>query len=313
MRNLEIWVETLKALADPTRLRLLRLCGEEELTVSDLTEVLGQSQPRVSRHLRVLQEAGLLERTRDGVYAYFRLTREALPRALVQQALAGVLDSDPEWQHDIKRLKELNEQRLLQAEQFFKNNASEWDRIRALMVPDSLVENAIEGLLVGRLPGDMLDIGTGAGRMLSLFGQRLRSGLGIDLSREMLNVARSHLAREGLEHCVVRQGDMCRLSLPDHSFDVVIIHMALHYAAKPLEAISEAARVLRPTGLLIVVDFAPHNQQYLQTTHGHRWMGFLNNDMQEWLENAGMVGTSTTDLAGDKLNVVVWAAVRKAE
>ena len=279
---------TLKAAGEATRLRILVLLAEAELTVSDLTEILRQSQPRLSRHLRLLAEAGLVERFREGSWAFFRLAERG-GGAAGARALLGRLDpDDPVIARDRERLAAVRAARAAAAQNYFRRHAAEWDRIRKLHVADAAVEDAIRSALADRPIRALLDLGTGTGRMLELFAPDIERGLGLDLSLDMLALARARLDRAGLKHCSVRQGDIYDLALPRDCFDVVIIHQVLHFLDDSGRAIREAARVLRPGGRLLVVDFAPHDLEFLREDHAHRRLGFAAETVTQWLQAAGL-------------------------
>jgi len=279
---------TLKAAGEATRLRILVLLAEAELTVSDLTEILRQSQPRLSRHLRLLAEAGLVERFREGSWAFFRLGERG-GLADIARALIGRLDpNDPIIARDHERLAAVRTTRAAAAQNYFRRHAAEWDRIRKLHVADAAVEDAIRLALTDKPIRALLDLGTGTGRMLELFAGDIERGLGLDLSLDMLALARTRLDRAGLKHCSVRQGDIYDLALPRDSFDLVIIHQVLHFLDDSPRAIAEAARVLRPGGRLLVVDFAPHDLEFLRDEHAHRRLGFAAETVAQWLEAAGL-------------------------
>ena len=278
----------LKAAGEETRLRLLALLAEAELTVTELTEILRQSQPRISRHLRLLAESRLVVRFREGSWAFFRLPEHG-DKAELARTLAALLDPDDRvMARDRERLAAVRAARATAAQAYFREHAAEWDRIRRLHAADAAVEAEIQQALVDRPFRSLLDLGTGTGRMLELVGPGLERGLGIDLSLDMLALARARLDRAGLRHCSVRHGDIYDLALPRDSFDVVIVHQVLHYLDDGARALREAARVLRPQGRLLVIDFAPHELEFLRDEHAHRRLGFAEETVSQWLEQAGL-------------------------
>jgi len=281
-------IAMLKAAGEATRLRILALLAEAELTVSELTEILRQSQPRLSRHLRLLVEAGLVERFREGSWAFFRLGERGGSADLARALIGRLKTDDPIVARDRERLAAVRASRADAAQNYFRRHAVEWDRIRRLHIADAAVEDAIRTALTDKPIRALLDLGTGTGRMLELFAPDVERGLGLDLSLEMLALARARLDRAGLQHCSVRRGDIYDLALPRDSFDVVIIHQVLHFLDDSARAITEAARVLRPGGRLLVVDFAPHDLEFLREEHAHRRLGFASETVTQWLEAAGL-------------------------
>jgi ArsR family transcriptional regulator len=303
----------LRAVAEPTRLRLLVLCSHAELTVSELTQILGQSQPRVSRHLKLMCDAGLLDRFREGTWAFYRLAQRGPGAELATRLLSLLPPDDPELTLDLERLEGVKRARSEAASSYFRDNAAEWDRIRSLHIDDLEVERVLAERLAGRRVEDYLDIGTGTGRLLELFGGQAQHAVGIDLSREMLAVARANLERAGLRHCSVRQADLYQLPLAGASFDVVTMHQVLHYLENPAAAVAEAARVVRPGGMLVIVDFAPHEREELREQHAHRRLGFRETEVAGWCAQAGLVPDQATLLPGNDLTVTIWSACRATD
>src|SRR5438105_390616 len=303
----------LKAAGEPTRLRLLALLAEGEVNVSDLTEILGQSQPRISRHLKLLVEAGLVERFREGAWACFRLAEGSGSAAFARTLVGQLNPKDSMVARDRDRLAAVRTARAAAAQDYFRSHAAQWDRIRKLHVTDEAVETAIRDALSDRPLRSLLDLGTGTGRILEMFGADLERGLGIDLSLDMLLLARDRLERAGLRHCSVRQGDIYDLAVPAGSFDVVIIHQVLHFLDDGARAIREAARVLAPSGRLLVVDFAPHALEFFREEHAHRRLGFSAEAVTQWMTAASLDVTMHKSLAPEpgsdgKVAVALWLA-----
>ena len=301
----------LKAAGEETRLRILALIGEAELTVSDLTDILRQSQPRMSRHLKLMVEAGLIERFREGAWAFFRLAETGGSAALARALIVQLDADDPVVARDRERLAAVRRARAAAAQEYFRAHAAQWDRIRKLHVADDAVEAAIRDALGERPFRNLLDLGTGTGRMLELFGPAAERGLGIDLSLDMLQLARARIERAGLKHCSVRQGDIYDLSLPANSFDVVLVHQVLHFLDDGARAVREAARVLAPSGRLLVVDFGPHDLEFLREEYAHRRLGFAADTVAQWMTAAGLDTTQHRSLPPEpgsdgKIAVSLW-------
>jgi ArsR family transcriptional regulator len=308
-------VGVLKALAEPTRLRILVLLSRGELSVKDLTRILGQSQPRISRHLKLLAEAGLVDRAPEGSWVYFRLTEKGRAGDLARQALGAVDSADAVIVRDQRRAESVQGERQQAAQAYFQTHAGEWDRIRALHVAEADVEAAVSAAL-GDGPFDLfVDLGTGTGRMLELFAPRYRRGLGLDLNPAMLAYARAKLEYAGITQVQVRQADIYDLQLADASADAVVMHQVLHFLGDPQRAIREAVRVLAPGGRLLIVDFAPHELEFLRERYAHERLGFGRAQLKQWLEDCALTVLESHQLpppddAGDKLTVSLWLATR---
>lgn len=303
----------LRAAAEPTRLRLLAVCAHSELSVTELTQILAQSQPRVSRHLKLLVEADLLDRFREGTSAFYRLAASGPMAELARVLVDSIPDSDRTLALDLARLETIRASRAEHAAAYFRKNAAHWDKLRSLYVDEAEVEAALLSML-GEAPiRDHLDIGTGTGRILSVLAPKVEHGVGVDQSREMLAVARANLDSAGYSHCAVRHGDLYQLPWPDASFDFITAHQVLHYLDAPGEAIREAARVLRPGGRLVIADFAPHDVEDLRNEHAHRRLGLADDDIARWTARAGLETGETRRLPGDPLTVVIWTASRPGQ
>ena len=280
--------ELFKAIGEPTRLRILVLLGRGDLTVSDLTLVLNQSQPRVSRHLKLLAEAGVVTRYQEGSWAWFRLADQGVARSIAEAALQHVDMGLHAMQRDTERLESVRKERQARAADYFALNASDWDELRSLHAPDAAVEAAMVTAIKGRRVDTMLDLGTGTGRLLELFAPYYQSAVGIDMSREMLAVARAKLENARITKATIRQGDVSAPPVERGRFDLVTIHQVLHYLAEPQVALVEAARALREGGTLLVVDFSSHDLEYLREKHAHQRLGFSDEQMAGWLREAGL-------------------------
>jgi ubiquinone/menaquinone biosynthesis C-methylase UbiE/DNA-binding transcriptional ArsR family regulator len=310
--SLATMVDTMKASAESSRLRILLLLARGDLTVTDLTDILAQSQPRVSRHLKLLMEAALVERYQEGSWAFFRLSDHDSARDFVNGIIGRIDLADPVVERDLERLAGVKRKRAERAADYFSANAASWDQIRSLHVPDGAVEAALKELVGDKPFQSMLDLGTGTGRLLELFAPLYRRGVGIDLSREMLAVARANLDRADVSHALVRQGDLYAPPVERDSFDLVTMHQVLHYLDEPGQAIREAARLLRPAGRLVIVDFAPHGLEFLREDHAHVRLGFADQQIGNWLSEAGLEFEATRSFVSEDgdagLTVKLWLA-----
>lgn len=311
---MESALAALRAAGESTRLRILALLAGRELNVKDLTQILGQSQPRLSRHLKLLSEAGLIERFREGSWVFFRLA-EGTPEARLAASIVTGLDHvDPVLQRDAARAAAVLKARAEAAQRFFRAHAKEWDRIRSLHIAEAQVERAMMEAL-GEGPFDLLvDLGTGTGRILELFAAKAKRAMGFDLNHEMLSYARMKLEGAGLAHAQVRHGDLFHLPLADREADAVVLHQVLHFLEDPAQAITEATRVLAPGGKLLIVDFAPHELEFLREEQAHRRLGVAADQIRRWCDEAGVDLKRHQDLApaetseSHKLTVSLWLA-----
>ena len=308
-------VEILRAAGEPTRLRMLALLSREELSVLELCRILDQSQPRVSRHLKLLAEAGLVERFPDGAWVFYRLAVGGNGGELAGHILALIDGADPALRRDAERLGQVAAERSSEAAAYFARNAARWDEIRSLYVAEADVEAAIEQAAGEGPLGRLVDLGAGTGRMLTLLGGRASRAVGLDLSQQMLNIARLNVGEAGLSVCELRHGDIFATGLPDHSADLVTVHQVLHYLGDPAAAVAEAARLVASDGRLLIVDFAPHALEYLREQHQHRRLGFSDEEIGRWFAAAGLTLESTQNLpplAEQGLTVKIWTARRPA-
>lgn len=296
-----------RAVGDPTRLRILLLVQGMELAVGEIAQVLQQSQPRVSRHLRILAEAGLIERVREGAWVFVRLGPAAISApvlTLIETLAAG----EDVGAADRARLSEVRETRAAAVDAWFAAHAADWEQERSLHTREAGVEQAILAALDGHL-GDLVDVGTGTGRMIELLGGRARSALGLDRNPEMLRLARNRIDASGLTHARVQAGDMYALPLADAACDTLLLHQVLHYADNPAAAIGEAARVLRGGGRMLVIDLLPHAREELRQERRHVRLGFADDAVLGWMADAGLKGRVAAQLpaeTSDQLGVALW-------
>ncbi|HET9336089.1 MAG TPA: metalloregulator ArsR/SmtB family transcription factor [Sphingomicrobium sp.] len=299
-----------QALADPTRLRILALLREMELSVGELAQLLGQSQPRVSRHVRILSDSGLIGRRKEGSWVYLQLAEPERTRGLFELSQGIDPGAEQLFEADLGRLDSIRHDRAEAARRYFEAHAATWDNIRALHAADDEIERAIGSMLSDRPLGALLDIGTGTGRMLELFAPRADSAIGIDRSSEMLRLARVKLEEAGINGASLRQGDMNALPLSNESADSIILHQVLHYAQQPGAAIAEAARVLSPGGRLLVIDFAQHDRAELKEQDAHLRLGFADDAMRGWFSAAGLELDRIERLGGGALTVILWRGAK---
>lgn len=304
-----------RALADATRLRIVRLLGTMELAVGEIAQVLGQSQPRVSRHVAILCDAGLVERRREGSWVFLRVVTGSTHSDALNQLLAKAEGSDSEFGQqcaaDRERLAEIRASREEQAQDYFAAHADDWDELRRLHSPDDQVEAALARALGDAFLGHLLDIGTGTGRMAELFAERTDHIVALDKSLAMLRVARAKLQNLPTGSVELVQGDFLNLPFDNASFDTVLFHQVLHFASHPAPVLAEAARVTRPEGRIAIVDFAPHGHEELREKHAHARLGFSDEQMNDLLEEAGFSQAAPQALEDGELTVKIWVAERQ--
>lgn len=313
--SLDVTLNVFRAIGEETRLRIMGLLAQGELTVTEITTILGQSQPRVSRHLKILADAGLAERHREGAWMFYRVAGEARGTPALGAVLAAVesvtASKDRIIARDRERFEQSREARSAQAAAYFKENAREWNRLRRLHLPESDIEARMVELLSGKTVDQFIDLGAGTGRMLEIFAEHYRSGVGYDLSHEMLAIARANLERSGVAHAQLRHGDLFSLPLEAETADIVCIHQVLHFLAEPAAAVREAARLLKPGGRLVISDFAPHDLEFLRDDHAHRRLGFSDDEVRDWCAAAGLRLEKIETLSpgsgeNKKLTVKIW-------
>lgn len=315
--GLDPLVEALRALAEPTRARIIALLRHGECSVSDLCEILGQSQPGISRHLRQLHDAGLVSRHREGSFVFFGLRSDGGGLAAVCREVLDTADpTDPTLADDRRRLDEVRERRADLAHDHFAAHADDWDRERAHSAPDELVLPVVVEMLAesGDGLGRVLDIGTGTGRMVQLLAPAAARMVGLDPNHTMLRVARANLDRSGIHHVELRQGDVFRPPFAAGEFDLVVSHQVLHFLDDADRAVAEMARLLDSNGRLLIVDLPPHDVEQLRRDHAHRRLGFSTSQIAQWVGQAGLELIDERCVGADdqRLPSMIWLASRPA-
>ena len=303
----------LRAAGEPTRLRILSILSTGEMTVSEMTQALLQSQPRISRHLKLLADAGLVVRFPEGSWVFYRLNETNENYALVDQLIALLPPGDQTLLRDRERLDRVRAERATRAQEYFAANAADWDDLRARHIREDLVEAEMTNLLSDTKCDLLVDLGTGTGRMLEIFSSHASRAVGFDINANMLTIARARLDNPDRLHCQVRQGDCADVPLEDGTAGVVIVHQVLHFLDDPARAVGEAARVLAPSGRVLIADFLPHEVEALRDEHAHRRLGFSDDEVIEWLNEADIVNVEARHLQprrdGD-LVVGIWTGVK---
>ena len=306
-------LDIFRTLGDPTRLRIIHLLRAMELAVGEIAQVVGQSQPRVSRHVRILAEAGLVERRKEGNWVFLRLGKgEGLAPFIALFDHLTPSDAEKLWQQaDLARLAAVRADRARAAESYFADHAEEWDAIRSLHVAEAQVETAMTALRASAPIGHLLDVGTGTGRMVELFGPAARAVTAIDRSPDMLRLARAKLPEDAGDKYALLLGDFLDLPLEPGSVDTVVLHQVLHYAQAPEQVIAEAARVTALDGRVLIADFAPHEREELRLRDQHARLGFSDDQIGGWFAAAGLVLERVETLPGQELTVQLWLGRRK--
>jgi len=314
---MERLLTALRAAGEQTRLRLLAVLAQGELTVKELTQVLGQSQPLISRHLKLMTDSGLITRYPEGSWVFYRVAETGEAARLSRDLLRLLPKDDPVLLRDYERLEGVRTQRAQTAQNYFTANATNWNRLRALHVADETIEQAMLDLAGDQTYAHLVDLGTGTGRMLELFGQKAEKGVGFDANADMLSLARANLDQADMQHCQVRLGDITNLPLGNGEADLVLMHQVMHFLEDPAAVVFEAARILSPGGTLIIADFAPHNHEHLREEHAHRRLGFTEQEIVNLLHDAGievkrprLLENDTPDVEAG-LSVYLWSGHKK--
>lgn len=313
----ELLIDALKAAGEPTRLRILALLRRGDLAVGELVQILDQSQPRLSHHLKTLTMSGLVERLPEGSWVFYRAKSKGWAGRVLNALFAELDVTKAPFDEDAAALQTVRGARAQSAESYFSDIAENWDHLRSLHYPEAAIETAIVEHLNRAKYERVVDLGTGTGRMLALLAPRAQDAEGLDMSHHMLTVARANLNLAEIRNARVRQGDVANTPFETNSADLVIVHQVLHYLEQPEDVIEEAARILKPGGQLLVIDFAPHDLEFLRESQGHRRLGIREEDMIAWSEAAGLAGQAPTRFdppasLDHGLSVLIWSATRPA-
>lgn len=303
-------IKALKASGEPTRLRILAALSHNELTVSELIDLLKQSQPRVSRHLKLLQEAGLIERFQEGAWVFQRLSVDSRSATIVKNIIELINFDDPVFKKDQLKVQKIISKNAELAANYFAEHAVDWDKVRTMVGSDEKIETALLQTVKGRQFESMIDMGTGTGRIAEIFAPFVNKVTGFDASAEMLKLARAKFEKANLTHCQARLGDIADLSVADGSADLITVHQVLHYLDRPFSVIEEIKRLLAPMGIALIIDFAKHQHEFLRTDHAHRRLGFTQSEVQFWCDQHELQLTQVQELTHnhtqDGLDVMLW-------
>ncbi len=303
-------LKSLRAIAEPTRLRILAICAHAELTASDIVAILDQSQPRVSRHLKLLVTAGLLERNQEGNWAYYQ-TPYSSKNMELGRIIVGLIPKNSQILiNDLDKLKKIKQSRSKLADEYFCNNAADWEILRKLHIDNDKIDAALlNNITIGKI-GSLLDIGTGTGHILKILSPKVDKAIGIDKSHEMLTIARANIDKTQYPNVELRHGDMYNIAYDNNYFDMITIHMVLHYAEYPDLLLKEASRLLRPNGKVILVDFEPHTQEYLREDHAHKWLGFNDAKIKALMKNAELDYQCLLRIKSQSMSIGIWQGVK---
>ncbi|MEP6341692.1 MAG: metalloregulator ArsR/SmtB family transcription factor [Maricaulaceae bacterium] len=305
----------LKTLGHPDRLRILAILSHGDFTVSEITKVMGLSQPRVTQYINTLEAVGILERLKEGSWVFSRLRRQnAKNWAIVSAVLSQLPDDDAVLMADFRRLGEIKTARAEAANAFFAQAANDQDQLGIEYLPREDIDAELRSLL-GDGPHELLvDLGTGSGRVLTVLADLFGRGIGIDNSRDMLGVARHSLNKSELTHMRVRQGDLNNTGLVGSDASVVTLHQVLHYLERPAEAIAESARLLSDHGQLIIIDFDSHDFDDFRDRFAHRHLGFSDNTIATYFKSCGLTlsQTRTVETRESYPNVKLWCGIKAA-
>lgn len=300
-------LSTLKALADPVRLRLVAILAHGELTVQELTDILHMGQSRISRHLKILCDAGVLTAKRQGTWGYYRLASGNTFFTGMRPLLEEQLSDLPGRQDDLEGLTRILDERRRRTRAFFDAHARQWDVLAREVLPTAPYRDA----LLSAVPsgGCLVEVGVGTGKLLMELRQRATMVIGIDNSAPMLAEAGRQMMLDGLPDVDLRLGDMAHLPIHDSGADTAVLNMVLHHAPQPLTVLAEAHRVLRPAGTLIIADLCRHEAEWARERLADQWLGFEMDELSAWLRQAGFYPEPAHMIAGRGTELPVFVLI----